>query len=91
MIRKEIGGNDRGFNLIRTIMAQAAILYEINPRTYCFKGAIQDRNAFQEKLDAFQHYHQNFSKRFYKVLLPLVKESVRVAVNLVLLNVDLNH
>lgn len=50
MIRKEIAIHLRGFNLIRTIMAQSAFLYEINPRTISFKGAIQSLHAFEDKL-----------------------------------------
>ena len=35
------------FNLIRTIMAQAATMHSIEPRTISFKGAIQTLEAFQ--------------------------------------------
>jgi hypothetical protein len=38
------------YNLIRTVMAQAASLYNLSPREISFKGAIQSLNAFQDKI-----------------------------------------
>lgn len=50
MVRKEIGVHLLAYNLIRTVMAQAACLYNISPREISFKGAIQSLNAFQDKI-----------------------------------------
>jgi hypothetical protein len=50
MVRKEIAVHLLAYNFIRTIIAQAACLYEINPRTVSFKGAIQSFHAFIEKI-----------------------------------------
>ena len=47
LVRKEIWAHILAYNLIRTIMAQAASKHEIVPRTISFKGAIQTLEAFQ--------------------------------------------
>jgi hypothetical protein len=46
-VRKEIWTHILAYNLIRTIMAQAATEHDIEPRTISFKGAIQTLEAFQ--------------------------------------------
>ncbi|MDM8560346.1 IS4 family transposase [Candidatus Parabeggiatoa sp. HSG14] len=50
MVRKEIAVHLLAYNLIRTIIAQAACLYDINPRMISFKGAIQSFHAFIDKI-----------------------------------------
>ena len=47
LVRKEIWTHILAYNLIRTIMAQAASRQGIQPRTISFKGAIQTLEAFQ--------------------------------------------
>ena len=47
LVRKEIWTHILAYNLIRTIMAQAATKHDIEPRTISFKGAIQTLEAFQ--------------------------------------------
>jgi len=47
LVRKEIWTHILAYNLIRTIIAQAATLHGIEPRTISFKGAIQMLEAFQ--------------------------------------------
>ena len=47
LVRKEIWTHVLVYNLIRTIMAQAAITYEIPPRSISFKGTLQTLEAFQ--------------------------------------------
>ena len=47
LVRKEIWTHLLAYNLIRTIMAQAATKHGIEPRTISFKGAIQTLEAFQ--------------------------------------------
>lgn len=51
MVRKEIGVHLLGYNLIRTVMAQAANRHGIAPHTISFKGAVQLLNSFREKID----------------------------------------
>lgn len=53
LVRKEIWTHILAYNLIRTIMAQAATSHQIDPRTISFKGAKQTLEAFQP-LIAFQ-------------------------------------
>jgi hypothetical protein len=47
LVRKEIWTHILAYNLIRTIMAQAAAKNSVEPRTISFKGAIQTLEAFQ--------------------------------------------
>jgi hypothetical protein len=47
LVRKEIWTHILAYNLIRTIIAQAATKDSIEPRTISFKGAIQTLEAFQ--------------------------------------------
>ncbi len=47
LVRKEIWTHVLAYNLIRTVMAQAAISHQIEPRTISFKGAKQTLEAFQ--------------------------------------------
>jgi len=47
LVRKEIWTHLLAYNLIRTIMAQAASKHGIEPRSISFKGTIQTLEAFQ--------------------------------------------
>ncbi len=47
LVRKEIWTHILAYNLIRTIMAQAAAKHDLLPRTISFKGALQTLEAFQ--------------------------------------------
>jgi hypothetical protein len=53
LVRKEVWTHILAYNLIRTIMAQAATKHRVEPRTISFKGALQTLEAFQP-LIAFQ-------------------------------------
>ena len=46
-VRKEVQAHVLAYNLIRTIIAQAATKHEIEPRSISFKGTIQTLEAFQ--------------------------------------------
>ena len=46
-VRKELWAHVLAYNLIRTVMAQAAIRHGIEPRSISFKGALQTLEAFQ--------------------------------------------
>lgn len=50
LVRKEIWTHILAYNLIRTILAQAAKKHDIEPRTISFKGAVQTLEAFQPLL-----------------------------------------
>ena len=48
LVRKEIWTHILAYNLIRTVMAQAATQHDVHPRSISFKGAIQTLEAFQQ-------------------------------------------
>lgn len=50
MVRKEITVHFMAYNLIRSVMAQAAFRAGISPRTISFKGTLQTLNAFRYKI-----------------------------------------
>lgn len=50
MIRKEIAVHLLAYNLVRTVMAQAASLARLMPRQLSFKATLQVLNAFEESL-----------------------------------------
>ncbi len=47
LVRKEVWTHLLAYNLIRTVMAQAATRYGLAPRSISFKGALQTLEAFQ--------------------------------------------
>ena len=57
LVRKELWTHILAYNLIRTIMAQAATKHGIEPRSISFKGAIQTLEAFQPVI-ALQGEHR---------------------------------
>jgi hypothetical protein len=55
LVRKEIWTHILAYNLIRTIMAQAAALHSLAPRSISFKGTIQTVEAFQPIIERAHH------------------------------------
>jgi hypothetical protein len=51
LVHKEVWTHMLAYNLIRTIMAQAAAKHGVEPRTISFKGALQTLEAFRPLLD----------------------------------------
>jgi len=51
LVRKEVWAHILAYNLIRTVMAQAAARHEILPRSISFTGAMQTLEAFQPLLE----------------------------------------
>jgi hypothetical protein len=51
MVRKEVWAHVLAYNLIRTVMAQAAARHDVPPRSISFKGAMQTLEAFQPLLE----------------------------------------
>jgi Transposase DDE domain len=49
-VRKEVWAHVLAYNLIRTVMAQAAARHDIPPRSVSFKGAMQTLEAFRPLL-----------------------------------------
>ncbi len=50
MVRKEMWAHLLAYNLIRTLMAQAATASKLLPRQLSFKGTVQTVQAFAERL-----------------------------------------
>jgi len=63
LVRKEVWTHILAYNLIRTIMAQAASRHGVEPRTISFKGALQTLEAFQP-LIAFQGDHSAVFRQY---------------------------
>ena len=51
LVRKEIWTHILAYNLIRTIIAQAASKHDLLPRSISFKGTLQTIEAFQPLID----------------------------------------
>jgi hypothetical protein len=51
LVRKEICTHVLAYNLIRTLMAQAAATHDFVPRSISFKGAMQTLEAFQPVIE----------------------------------------
>jgi hypothetical protein len=51
LVRKEVWAHLLAYNLIRTVMAQAAARHDILPRSISFTGAMQTLEAFQPLLE----------------------------------------
>ena len=77
LVRKEIWTHLLAYNLIRTIIAQAAIKHGHDPRSISFKGAMQTLEAFQPVI-AIQGHCAAVRLRFYQQLLDAIA-SHRVA------------
>jgi hypothetical protein len=71
-VRKEIWAHILAYNLIRTVIAQAASKHRVEPRSISFKGAIQTLEAFQP-LIAFQGDRDTaFRRALYQQLLDAI-------------------
>jgi hypothetical protein len=72
LVRKEIWTHVLAYNLIRTIIAQAAAKHGILPRSISFKGTIQTLEAFQPLIE-LQAAHDNAHRlRLYHNLLNVI-------------------
>lgn len=72
LVRKEIRTHILAYNLIRTIMAQAATKHDIDPRSVSFKGAIQTLEAFQPVIAILGEHDSTFRMHLYQQLLDAV-------------------
>jgi len=72
LVRKEIWTHILAYNLIRTIMAQAASQHEIRPRVISFKGTVQTLEAFQPLISFQAHKGATFRQQLYLQLLEAV-------------------
>jgi hypothetical protein len=72
LVRKELWTHILAYNLIRTIMAQAALKHGVDPRSISFKGAIQTLEAFQPVIGLQGRYSSAFRRLVYEHLLDAV-------------------
>jgi hypothetical protein len=72
LVRKEIWTHILAYNLIRTIMAQAATTHGIEPRTISFKGTIQTLEAFQTLIAIQGDRDRTHRRNLYEQLLAAV-------------------
>jgi hypothetical protein len=72
LVRKELWTHILAYNLIRTIIAQAAHKHDVEPRSLSFKGAIQTLEAFQPVI-ALQGEHDAARRlSLYQILLDAI-------------------
>ena len=72
LVRKEIWTHILAYNLIRTIIAQAASKHDVEPRSISFKGAIQTLEAFQPLIALQGEHDAAFRQTLYKQLLDAI-------------------
>ena len=72
LVRKEVWTHILAYNLIRTIMAQAAARHGVEPRSISFKGTVQTLEAFQPVIAHLGKGDTDFRKMLYKQLLDAV-------------------
>lgn len=72
LVRKEIWTHLLAYNLIRTVMAQAAHKHSIEPRSISFKGAVQTLEAFQPMIALLSHRGAAFRQTLYDHLLDAI-------------------
>lgn len=72
LVRKEVWTHMLAYNLVRTIMAQAAIRHGLQPRTVSFKGALRLLEEFQRLLDYQAARGANHRQRLYGALLDCI-------------------
>ena len=72
LVRKEIWTHVLAYNLIRTIMAQAAVTHQIPPRSISFKGTLQTLEAFQPVIAHQDGRGADHRERIYRQLLAAI-------------------
>jgi hypothetical protein len=72
LVRKEIWTHILAYNLIRTIMAQAASQHLLQPREISFKGTVQTLEAFQPLMSFHEHQSAGFRQQLHLQFLEAV-------------------
>jgi Transposase DDE domain len=72
LVRKEIWTHVLAYNLVRTVIAQAASKHGMEPRSISFKGAAQTLAAFQPVIALEGHRGRDFLMSLYQRLLDAV-------------------
>jgi Transposase DDE domain len=71
-VHKEIWTHILAYNLIRTIIAQAAVKHDLLPRSISFKGASQTLEAFQPFIQHRTAHHTAHRMGLYQTLLDAI-------------------
>ena len=69
LVRKEIWAHVLGYNLIRTVMAQAAAREDVPPRSISFKATLQVLEAFRPLIDHQAHRGEAHRATLYQQIL----------------------
>jgi hypothetical protein len=72
LVRKELWMHVLTYNLIRTIIAQAAAKHALEPRSISFKGTLQTLEAFQPVIALQGEHDAELRQRLYEQLLDAV-------------------
>jgi hypothetical protein len=72
LVRKELWTHVLAYNLIRTIMAQAAVRHHVEPRSISFKATVQTLEAFQPAIAWLGDHDANFRTNMYQALLDAI-------------------
>jgi hypothetical protein len=72
LVRKEVWAHVLAYNLLRTVMAQAAVTHDIPPRSISFTGAMQTLEAFQPLLEGRAARDAAGRTRLYRELLAAI-------------------
>jgi len=72
LVRKELWTHILAYNLIRTVLAQAAHKHDLLPRCLSFKGAIQTLQAFQSVIAEQGEHDAAHRLRLYQELLDAI-------------------
>jgi hypothetical protein len=72
LVHKEVWTHILAYNLIRTVMAQAASRHHIEPRTISFKGALQTLEAFQPLIEFQAARDSSYRLLLYQHLLDAI-------------------
>lgn len=72
LVRKELWTHILAYNLIRTILAQAAQKHHLEPRSLSFKGAIQTLEAFQPVIALQGEHNSAYRLSLYRELLDAI-------------------
>jgi hypothetical protein len=72
LVRKELWTHILAYNLIRTIIAQAASKHGLVPRSISFKGAVQTLEAFQPVIALEGEHHADALQKIYEQLLDAI-------------------
>ena len=72
LMRKEVWTHVLAYNLIRTIIAQAASKHDREPRSISFKGTVQTLEAFQPIIAIQGKHNSEFRMLLYQQLLDVI-------------------